>query len=58
MFEGVRGGALKDEFNYFATCALKGVKPAIGTPEDAMAALQATLAAEELARTGQVVRIG
>jgi UDP-N-acetylglucosamine 3-dehydrogenase len=58
MFEGARGGALKEEFSYFADCALKGVKPAIGTPEDAMAALQATLAAEESARTGQVVRIG
>jgi predicted dehydrogenase len=58
MFEGARGGALKEEFSYFADCALKGIKPAIGTPEDAMAALQATLAAEESARTGQVVRIG
>ncbi len=28
-----------------------------GTPEDAMAALQATLAAEESARTGKVVKI-
>ena len=27
-------------------------------PQDAMAALEATLAAEESARTGQVVRIG
>jgi UDP-N-acetylglucosamine 3-dehydrogenase len=58
MFEGKRGGALKEEFSYFADCALRGIKPAIGTPEDAMAALQATLAAEESARTGQVVRIG
>ena len=57
MFEGARGGALRDEFSYFANCALKGIKPAIGTPEDAMAALAATLAAEESARTGQVVRI-
>ena len=57
MFEGARGGALKEEFSYFANCALKGVKPAIGTPEDAMAALTATLAAEESARTGRVVRI-
>ena len=57
MFEGARGGALKEEFSYFANCALKGVKPAIGTPEDAMAALQATLAAEESARTGKVIRI-
>ena len=59
MFEGgARGGALKEELSYFADCALRGIKPAIGTPEDAMAALAATLAAEESARTGQVVRIG
>ena len=58
MFEGVRGGALREEFSYFAKCALKGEKPAIGTPEDAMAALEATLAAEESARTGAVVKIG
>ena len=58
MFEGVRGGALREELSYFANCALKGIKPAIGTPEDAMAALEATLAAEESARTGEVVRIG
>jgi predicted dehydrogenase len=58
MFEGGRGGALREEFSYFANCALAGRKPAIGTPEDAMLALEATLAAEESARTGQVVRIG
>jgi UDP-N-acetylglucosamine 3-dehydrogenase len=58
MFEGVRGGALRAEFEYFASCALKGVAPAIGRPEDAAAALEATLAAEESARTGNVVKIG
>jgi UDP-N-acetylglucosamine 3-dehydrogenase len=58
MFEGARGGALREEFMYFARCALAGRKPEIGTPEDAMAALEATLAAEESARTGNVVRIG
>ena len=58
MYEGVRGGALRDELSYFANCALRGVKPKIGTPEEAMAALEATLAAEESARTGQVVHIG
>ena len=56
-FEGSRGGALREEFAYFASCALKGEAPAIGRPEDAAAALQATLAAEESARTGQVIRI-
>jgi predicted dehydrogenase len=58
MYEGVRGGALKEEFSYFANCALARRKPAIGRPEDAMLALQATLAAEESARTGKVVMIG
>lgn len=56
-FDGVRGGALREEFAYFAGCALAGTPPAIGRPEDAMAALEATLAAEESARTGAVVRI-
>lgn len=57
MFNGVRGGALRDEFAYFAGTALSGGKVTIGTPEDATAALEATLAAEESARTGNVVRI-
>jgi len=58
MFDGVRGGALRAEFEYFANCALKGITPAIGRPEDAAAALEATLAAEESARTGNVIHIG
>ncbi len=57
MFDGVRGGALREEFAYFANCALKGETPAIGRPEDAAAALEATLAAEESARTGKVVHV-
>ena len=58
MFDGVRGGALREEIAYFARCALKGETPAIGRPEDAAAALEATLAAEESARTGKVIHIG
>jgi UDP-N-acetylglucosamine 3-dehydrogenase len=57
MFDGARGGALRAEFEYFADCALKGRAPAIGRPEDAAAALEATLAAEESARTGKVIYI-
>lgn len=57
MFDGVRGGALRAEFEYFANCALNGKKPEIGRPEDAAAALEATLAAEQSARTGQVIHI-
>ncbi len=57
-FDGVRGGALREEFAYFANCALNGKTPSVGRPEDAAAALAATLAAEESARTGKVIRIG
>ena len=58
LFDGTRSGALREEFIYFADCALKGRRPEIGRPEDAMAALAATLAAEESARSGDVVRLG
>jgi UDP-N-acetylglucosamine 3-dehydrogenase len=57
MFNGVRGGALRAEFEYFADCALKGKAPEIGRPEDAAAALEATIAAEESARTGKVTHL-
>jgi len=57
-FDGARGGALKAEFEYFADCINKRKRPTIGTPEDATAALAATIAAEESARTGQVVKVG
>jgi UDP-N-acetylglucosamine 3-dehydrogenase len=56
-FGGARGGALREEFAYFADCALSGKSPILGSLEDAAAALEATLAAEESARTGAVVRI-
>ncbi|WP_437193340.1 Gfo/Idh/MocA family protein [Planctomicrobium sp. SH527] len=56
-FLGVRGGALRDEFSYFADCAIAGKRPEIGTPEDATAALQAVLAAEESAASGTVIQI-
>jgi UDP-N-acetylglucosamine 3-dehydrogenase len=58
QFESTRAGALREEFAYFAGCALRGKTPRIGRPEDAAAALAATLAAEESARTGKVVKIG
>lgn len=56
-FDGYRGGALREEFLYFADCAMKGIPPTVSTPVDAMRALEATLAAEESARTGKVVTI-
>lgn len=58
MFDGVRGGALRDEFDYFTRKAMANEKPNIGRPEDAAAALQACLAAEESARSGTIIRIG
>ncbi|MBB4053654.1 putative dehydrogenase [Devosia subaequoris] len=57
LFNGVRGGALREEFEYFARTATSGAEVTIGTPEDATAALAATLAAEESARTGNVVQL-
>ena len=49
---------MRDEFTYFTNCARAGRKPEIGKPDDAAAALEATLAAEESARSGNVVKIG
>jgi UDP-N-acetylglucosamine 3-dehydrogenase len=54
---GVTTGALRDELSYFATCCRAGNPPTIITPEEAMAALEAALAAEESAATGQVVHL-
>jgi UDP-N-acetylglucosamine 3-dehydrogenase len=52
-----RGGALRDELAYFATCIHEGKKPAIVTPEEAAAAVKACLAAEESAAQGKVIRL-
>ncbi|WIY53854.1 Gfo/Idh/MocA family oxidoreductase [Devosia sp. YIM 151766] len=57
MFDGVRGGALRDEFVYFTRKALAGERPDLGRPEDAAGALQACLASEESARTGTIIHI-
>jgi UDP-N-acetylglucosamine 3-dehydrogenase len=54
---GVTGGALRDELMYFARCIAEGRAPEIITPEESMAALRATLAAEQSAATGTVVRL-
>ena len=45
-------------FGAYTNLSPSQVGIAIGTPQDAMAALEATLAAEESARTGQVVKVG
>ena len=52
-FDGIRGGALREEFAYFASCALRGEAPAIGRPGHVLAALQATLAAGVPARAAK-----
>jgi UDP-N-acetylglucosamine 3-dehydrogenase len=54
---GQASGALRDELAYFANCVIKGQAPSVITPEESRAAVQACLAAEESARTGQVVTL-
>jgi len=50
-------GALREELAYFANCLLAGNKPEIVTPEEALEAVRACLAAEESAAKGSVVRV-
>ena len=57
LVHGRMTGALRDEFSYFARCILEGRKPSIVTPEESMAAVEAALAAERSAETGEVVRL-
>ena len=54
---GVRGGALAEELNYLLTCILNNTPVTRITPAESMAAVVACLAAEQSARTGQVVRV-
>jgi predicted dehydrogenase len=49
------GGALRDEFLYFIRCIDEGRRPDIITPEESLAAVRTTLAAEESAATGKMV---
>ena len=53
----MRGGALAEELNYFLTCIIDGTPPTVITPEESLAAVQACLAAEHSAVTGQIVRV-
>lgn len=57
QLHGMTSGALREELGYFARCCQTDTPPTIITPEESMAALEATLAAEESARTGQVVQL-
>ena len=54
---GVMGGALRELFLYFVRCINEGRRPDIITPEESMAAVRTTLAAEESAATGKVVML-
>ncbi len=54
---GVRSGALRAELGYFADCVLKGEQPSVIRPEESLKAVQACLAAEKSAATGQIVRV-
>ncbi|MFO1095135.1 MAG: Gfo/Idh/MocA family oxidoreductase [Planctomycetaceae bacterium] len=54
---GRRAGALVAELTYFARCVRAGERPTIITPPESLEAVRACLAAEESARTGQIVRI-
>lgn len=50
-------GALVDELAYFANCVLEGNKPDVISPEESREAVRACLAAEESARSGEVVKL-
>lgn len=57
LLHGVRAGALRDELAYFVDSIVQGTKPSIISPEESMAAVEACLAAEKSAATGQVVTL-
>lgn len=54
---GALRGALREELSYFADGIVSGRAPEVITPEESREAVRACLAAEESARTGEVVRI-
>jgi UDP-N-acetylglucosamine 3-dehydrogenase len=54
---GVLVGALRNELLYFADCAGKGEKPKVITPEESRQAVAVICAAEESARSGQVMKL-
>lgn len=57
QLHGATGGALREELSYFARQCLRGEAPSIITPRESMQAVEAALAAEESARTGEVVHL-
>lgn len=57
MVHGERAGALHAELQYFVDCIRKGVKPTITTLEESREVIRICSAAEESAKTGQVVAL-
>ncbi|NOZ31748.1 MAG: Gfo/Idh/MocA family oxidoreductase [Alphaproteobacteria bacterium] len=57
QLHGQMAGALREELSYFAQCCQTGEPPTITTPKESEAALEACLAAEQSAATGQVVHL-
>lgn len=57
QLHGQTAGALREEFNYFARCVLEGRRPEIITPPESMAAVEACLAAEQSAASGDIFRL-
>jgi len=54
---GIRAGALREELMYFVSGVQRGERPSVIRPEESMAAVEACLAAEKSAATGQVVML-
>ena len=50
-------GALCAELGYFVNCVATGKPPSVITPAESMAAVEACLAAEQSAATGEVVQL-
>jgi len=52
---GMRRGFLKEEFDYFVKCILRGEKPTAITPEESKLVVQAIKTAEQSARENRVI---
>jgi UDP-N-acetylglucosamine 3-dehydrogenase len=54
---GERFGILRAELRYFADCVLEGRAPERTTPEESRAAVEVIVAAEQSAKTGNLIRL-
>jgi UDP-N-acetylglucosamine 3-dehydrogenase len=57
LLHGVRGGALREELQYFANCILEARQPSVVTPREALEAVRACLAAEQSSVLGLPVPV-